>query len=32
MKHGNKDGDGHLNLEKFHVISEKFPNILFPPN
>ena len=32
MKHGNKDGDGHLNLEEFHVISEKFPNILFPPN
>ena len=26
------DGDGHITLEQFVVISEKFPNILFPPN
>lgn len=32
MKQADVDGDGHINLEEFVVISEKFPNILFPPN
>ena len=32
MKQADIDGDGHITLEQFVVISEKFPNILFPPN
>lgn len=32
MKQADVDGDGHITLEQFVVISEKFPNILFPPN
>jgi Ca2+-binding EF-hand superfamily protein len=24
------DGDGSLTLEEFHVIAQKFPNIIFP--
>lgn len=32
MKHSGKDSKGHISLEEFHVVSEKFPNILFPPS
>jgi serine/threonine-protein phosphatase 2B regulatory subunit len=30
MKQADQDGDNHINQEEFVVISEKFPNILFP--
>jgi len=31
MKQGNTDGEDGLSLEEFTLVSEKFPNILFPP-
>ena len=30
MKQADKDGSGELSLEEFQVVSQKFPNILFP--
>ena len=30
MRQADKDGDNKINIEEFHVIAEKFPNILFP--
>ncbi|RHY21456.1 hypothetical protein DYB32_009809 [Aphanomyces invadans] len=30
LKQADSDGDHKLNLDEFHVISKKFPNIIFP--
>lgn len=31
MRQVDKNGDGKLSLAEFHVISRKFPNLLWPP-
>lgn len=31
MRQVDKNGDGRLSMEEFHVIARKFPNLLWPP-